>query len=281
MESTSAPQIRIGDWVSEGWRMFVQQWKQWVLITLVFFLATMAPYGLLALGFLIVVLGSIEPGGGMASGGAAGAILFFYVALFGVTILMLPVHAFFSAGMYRVAFKQLKGGEIELRDLFSGGDCFLRMLGATIIIAVIVFVGVLLCIIPGYIAMGMLFFTGPLVVERRLSVFEALGTSWELGKQNILMFTLFALLVGLIAGAGSYACYVGLLATIPLQYTISAIAYRDCFGVPGATSFRAPAPGAPAYGVNRTGGFCGQCRSAVPEESLFCPTCGAPLPSAG
>lgn len=274
MEETRAPQVKIGDWVSEGWRMFVEQWKSWVLMTLLVALITAAPPIVLSVVLVIILFGSMDQRGQIPDE-MAPAIILLYVGFFAFAILMVPVQAYFGAGMYRAAFKQLRGGRIEFRDLFSGGDCFLRLLGANIVGGILMLVGFVLCIVPGYIVLGMLFFAAPLIVERRAGAFEALGESWELGKKNVLMFTLWAFLVTLIASAGSYACYVGLLATIPLQYTMGAIAYRDCFGVTGARSFRPAAPAAPTYGASWAGGFCSQCRSSLPEGAGFCPGCGA------
>jgi len=31
MSSTELPGARFGDWISEGWKMFTEQWKAWVL----------------------------------------------------------------------------------------------------------------------------------------------------------------------------------------------------------------------------------------------------------
>jgi hypothetical protein len=74
-------------------------------------------------------------------------------------------------------------------------------------------------------------------------------TSYELAKRNWLMFTLFAFVVQLLASLGAYACYIGILATLPLMFTIAAVAYRDCFGTEGAGYFSPNTPAMPSdYG---------------------------------
>jgi hypothetical protein len=76
-----------------------------------------------------------------------------------------------------------------------------------------------------------------------------MAESKEVVQKNLIMFILFQFVVQLIAQSGQYLCYVGLLATFPLQFTMSIIAYRDCFGVQGARSFQPPPPVNPAaYG---------------------------------
>jgi hypothetical protein len=98
------------------------------------------------------------------------------------------------------------------------------------------------------------------------------------------MFILFAFVVQLIAQAGTYACCVGLLATWPLTFTMTVVAYRDCFGVSGALSFKqassspqagyGPTPttyAPPAAAQLRT---CPKCQTSLPATAQFCPTCG-------
>jgi hypothetical protein len=110
-------------------------------------------------------------------------------------------------------------------------------------------IGSMLCVIPGLIVMGAMYFAIPLVVHGGYGSTEAMRLSREATRGDLFMFVLFALVVSLIAQAGAYACYVGYLATLPLTFTIGAVAYRDVFGVAGARSFASKAVAPNAYGA--------------------------------
>ena len=43
MSSTELPGARFGDWISEGWKMFTEQWKAWVLLALGYFAVMLLP----------------------------------------------------------------------------------------------------------------------------------------------------------------------------------------------------------------------------------------------
>ena len=230
------PKVRFGDWIGEGWNMFAEQWKVWVVNSLVLSLVTVVP--VVGVYILMFVVAAASAGSGSAGLGA-----FMIALIFVGVILLVLLSTYLVGGMYHTAFKQLRGEAISTRDLFSAGDRFPTLLGAAILVGILVMIGALLCIIPAFIVAGALYFTLSLVVERRLSVGEAIQTSRDATRGDLFMFVLFALVVSLIAQAGSYLCYVGMLVTWPLQFTIGAIAYRDCFGVPGARSFASkPAP---------------------------------------
>lgn len=244
MQNIEKPQVRFGEWISEGWKMFTEQWKAWVINTLVYALICGTPMALVVGGFYVYLFSEISKASSRYGQPQIPpeAILTFYGVFFVVGFLTLFVAAFFTGGMHKSALKQLRGGKIELRDLFSGGNTYFAILIATILTVVLSVIGSMLCIIPGLLVSGALFFTMPLIVDRRLSPVEAMKASYELTRKNIWMFTLFAFVVGLISQAGAYACYVGLLATIPLMFTISAVSYRDLFGVEGARYFNPPPP---------------------------------------
>jgi hypothetical protein len=291
MENAAQPTVRFGDWIGEGWKMFTEQWKAWVVHMLVFFGLVFVPAGLFGFLFALGPLLSGRPD--------SAAPLLFIPLLFILIPLIIVAQVFLMAGMYQSAFKQLRGGRIELGDLFSGRDNFLPILGATLLIGVMMMIGAFLCVIPMFIVMGMFFFTIPLIIDRRMGVFDAMQASRSLTSRDLIMFTLFAFLVYLIAQAGAYACYIGLLVTMPLQYTITAVAYRDCFGMLGAKNFIQPAPDMPdtyvppmTYQQPRPDVFappqppppppqpsstfaCSNCQMELPQTATFCPRCGA------
>ena len=242
------PKVRFGDWIGEGWNMFAEQWKVWVLSSLVLSLFTVVP----AIGIYIFLFIAAAASGGSGSAGLGFLML---AMMFGAMALLVLLSSYLVCGMYQTAFKQLRGETISTRDLFSAGDIFPRFLGAAIVVGILTMIGFLLCIIPGFIVVGALYFAVPLVVERRMSVGDAIQASRNATRGDLLMFVLFALVVSIIAQAGSYLCYVGMLVTWPLQYTIAAVAYRDCFGVAGARSFASKAAPPNAYGAPPPSGY--------------------------
>jgi hypothetical protein len=243
------PKVRFGDWIGEGWNMFAAEWKVWVLNALVFALVTVVPLLGMYFFFFIGMAAASSAGGGPE----VGVLL---IGLFFVVVLLVGLLSMYvAAGMYRCAFKQLRGEPISTSDIFTAGDCFLQCLLAYILISILTTIGFLLCIVPGFIVMGALYFTLPLIVERKMGPAEAMQASRDATRGDLFMFILFALVVAFLAQAGSYLCYVGMLATLPLHFTIGAVAFRDCFGVPGARSFVSKPPIPQPYGAPPPGGY--------------------------
>jgi uncharacterized membrane protein len=252
--------VRFGDWIGEGWRMFVEQWQAWVLNALIYFGILAVPIVPLVIAvFVISGVASAFTQSSMtystttvtASNPDMSSAIFLGLFLFEavVAVVLVVIGAYFTAGLYRTALKQLRGQKVQVSDLFSGGRFFFRLVGANILIGILTIIGFMLCIIPAFIVAGLFYFTGFLIVDQDLGVIDAMRKSYELCKNNFLWFTLFAFVVGLINQAGSSVCYVGLLATLPLSFAIGAVAYRDCFNIPGMKSFRADVGQAAPYGA--------------------------------
>jgi hypothetical protein len=226
------------EWIGESWQLFTQQWQPWVLMlltmTLVIFAAYL-PY------FVLGVLASIFSQDGGSS--IISALFMLYTLAFGVFLICaIP---WMLGGLYNAAFKQLRGEKLVVKDLFSGRPYFVSILVAGLLIGIAYFIGVIMLVIPGLIVLGLTFLTIPLIVEGGRSAVDAIKESIEVTKQDWLMFTLFALALQFLAGAGGIACGIGALATMPLLYLGHAVAYRDMVGVRGAQrreSFMPPPP---------------------------------------
>ncbi len=275
--------VRWGEWIGEGWQMFVNQWQSWVLLMLVFMLLILIPLApLYAFIFAaqLATMGDPELQAEAPTYLLALMPLFYLVIIFGSSYLM--------SGAYRAAFKQMRGGQVSVKDLFTGGDVFLRVAGGAVLVGLLVMVGFLLCVLPGLAVLGLFYFTMPLIVERKLGVIDAMKASFEVTKGHWFMFVLFAVVVSLLAQLGSVACGVGMLATFPLFFTINAVAFRDLFGVPGAQHFlpqQVPysagysQPGTPGGGSLPTRN-CPRCgATGIAASARFCNVCGGNLAS--
>jgi hypothetical protein len=299
MKPNIAPDVRWGEWISEGWQMFAARWKVWVLQTLIAFLIIGIPTSTIY-AWGIILESRIDQSRDMPP-------MFLAVVLVAIPLISLAA-IYFWGGWWRTATKQLRGEEVSVRDLFYGGSHFLPLLGASIPLGILYIIGSILCFFPAFVVLGLFHFTVPLIVDRRMSAGSAISASFNATKGHWFMFSLFALVVYLLSSSGVILCYVGLLATYPLQITIMAIAYRDTFGLDGSRSFATaststatsyagqswPVTAQPAMSdpplprplfaqsvesQQQSALHCSNCGAAIARVAKFCNICGSPLQS--
>jgi len=301
MQQLNAPGVR-WEWISEAWNMFTRQWSVWVLMILVMSIIGLAVY-LPFFGAFRVMMPTPEMGEPFVIPVGIFALYpIMYLAIFVVSSWLL-------GGLYNAAFKQLRGEQIAVGDLFSGGPYFPRILGALILIAIAAGIGSVFCLIPGLIVYGFTFLTYPMIVEGGKGTIDAIKASIEVTKRDWIMFTLFAVALHLISFVGVFGCGVGILATAPLLFLGQALAYRDCVGIPGAQmqgQFMPPPPpdyrsytpsqtpaqapqaqpwAAPTYvapppqppQTASSTGTCPHCGATLARTMNFCNQCGHPL----
>lgn len=73
------------------------------------------------------------------------------------------------------------------------------------------------------------FFTYPLIVDRKLTGTQAVGTSLRAARANFGGVLGLVLLTGLLTFVGLLACYVGAFFVMPIHFAAVAVAYRKVF----------------------------------------------------
>jgi uncharacterized membrane protein len=114
---------------------------------------------------------------------------------------------------------------VQIGDLWNPQP-FWRFLGVEVLLAIIVFVGFLLLIVPGVIAAVGLGFSPFLVVDRANGPIEALKESWRITKGHKWQLFLLGLVIIGINILGLLALVVGLLVSIPVSWLAVTHAYR-------------------------------------------------------
>jgi zinc ribbon protein len=295
----TAPSIstgpRIGEWLSEAFNLFQQEWRTWISQGLIYCGLAIGPALLGYMSFYIALFAGVfaitpSTGSGQRTGpppGMTGGLI-----VGGILILVgLLATVYFSitlvAGMKRTAAKQLRGEPISVGDIFSARDVFWPAFAAMFLTGLATMVGSLALCIGAYLVAGLFSFTLPLVVEGRLGAVEAMRRSWEVTRPHMWMYLLWYLLIGLIGGLGFNFCIVGAAATMPIYTLAMMVAYRDVIGIPGAVTPAATYPAAPypASGPHGPAGPpvaavpCPRCGRPIAAGAVVCPSCGLPLPA--
>lgn len=185
-------------------------------------------------------------------------------------ILMGPM----MCGVYLTLFKQRNGQRIEFADLFKGFDYFGESLIAALLHMIPIFVILVPTYIIFYISMfammaaqgggepdpGLLLgffgfwaiiwivliaililvsvvftFAYPLIVDRRLSGFDAVKLSMKAALANFWGLLGMILLSALLSFAGVLLCYVGAFLVMPITFGAVAVAYEQVFGLSAGT----------------------------------------------
>jgi len=103
----------------------------------------------------------------------------------------------------------------------------LALLGVLGTFSIIIVVVVILIII---VSVGFTF-AYPLIVDRRLSGWDAVKLSFKAAMANFWRLLAMGLLTGLMAMVGMMFCYVGMYLVFPISYGAIASAYEQVFGL--------------------------------------------------
>jgi len=140
-----------------------------------------------------------------------------------------------TAAMIRGALDAVDGKQVTYGAMFEGWDK-IQVLIAAVITRLIIAVGLILCIVPGIIAMFLLYFTNMSLVDRNLPAFEAVKASAEFARAHVGPLLLTALVAILTNIVGACLCLVGLLVSMPVTVIMAAVAFRILQGRPIATA---------------------------------------------
>ncbi|WP_306641487.1 hypothetical protein [Sanyastnella coralliicola] len=89
----------------------------------------------------------------------------------------------------------------------------------------------ILIMVISVLIQAFLFFSVPLIVIGGLGTMDAIKWSAKIARKQFWWILLFAFVVSLISQAGAFACYVGLLFTMPLSQCLILGAYADIVGL--------------------------------------------------
>jgi uncharacterized membrane protein len=122
---------------------------------------------------------------------------------------------------------------VQIGDLWNP-IVFWRFLGTELLLALAIFVGFLLLIVPGIIAAVGLGFAPYLVIDRGKWPIEALKECWRITKGHKWQLFLLGLVILGINVLGVLALVVGLLVSIPVSWLAITHAYRTLAARAGA-----------------------------------------------
>lgn len=145
-------------------------------------------------------------------------------------------------GMFRMAFKTMRGERPRMSDLFNWGGRFLQAFLTALIFGAIYFVlggignnnpffGLLSAVAMPFLYL-MVGFTTSLVLERDWDVAKAINQVARLVfSRDAFMWWVVGLVLAAISIGGTIACGIGVLVTVPWMISATAVAYGDVYGI--------------------------------------------------
>lgn len=179
-----------------------------------------APLILLILAWLVLIPVAV------ASGSFIITMIIYTALMFGLALVM---NVLFS-NFYRMAAIALTGTKPNPAEMLKFGPNTSNIISTSLISAILIAAGYMLCFLPGVAAAGLLMFAIPITVDKRIGGMQAIQLSYETLKSDALMAILFMLVLGLCAGIGSVVCFVGAAITLPVLPVAVMMLYRDYFG---------------------------------------------------
>jgi hypothetical protein len=189
--------IRLGDWLSDGWKLYSQNWLLMSVATLLAMVLSVATVGILA-GPLLMGLYRMAFKA-MRQERVEMNDLFNWSGKFSQAFLAFVIFLLIQVGVSGA----VKGGPLSGLIGFAISSFLISVMGLTF----------------------------PHMLERKVDVANAIN---DVGRtvfsRDALMWWIVGLVFSAIAGVGFAGCFIGGLVTVPWMISSSASAYRDVFG---------------------------------------------------
>lgn len=166
-------------------------------------------------------------------------------------IISMVVQNFLYLGMARLSLNLARRQPASIGDLFSEGGLLLPVIGVNIVFGISVFLGALLCIVPG-VWIGLTFcLFWYMLLDQKVGMIDSLKYSARATRGNkLVLLGLWLVSVGLTAVIALPTCFLGLAFATPFFVMLFTVAYLGATGqlgpavMPTYTSAPAPAAGA-------------------------------------
>ena len=133
---------------------------------------------------------------------------------------------YISAAVTLMYIRYMRGDSISFNDLLAiDFKTFIHYLFATILSAMLMILGFICFILPGFYIMARLIFVQYLVVDKKLTFDQAIKTSWKISDGYVLQFIGFYFTILFVVIVGVFAFLIGLLVAIPIVSLAAAQLY--------------------------------------------------------
>lgn len=153
--------------------------------------------------------------------------------VFVLSILALLAALVFAPAIIQTQIASVKDQKVEFNEAFNKAKPFvLRFIGLGLLAGLVIFVGLLLLIVPGLLAIFFFSYAGYVLVDKNVGVVDSLKASYELAKEYWKV-TLGLVLVNIAISIVGYVPLIGGLASIVLTiayFCLPAIVYTAIAG---------------------------------------------------
>lgn len=181
----------------------------------------------MVLGLGAFGLAAIGGGEGAAMAGVVGMLLLTVLS----TVVSLAITYPFMAGFNMIGIRQAAGQPLRFGEFFAHFNRTLALLGAAILMSIAIIIGFALLVLPGiYLSIATLL-TIPLVVERKLSPWQAMMVSCKAITQHWFKVFFLFLTMNIVVWFSMLPLGIGLIWTIPMFIVMIGVLYNRIFGV--------------------------------------------------
>lgn len=210
------------EFIGKAWEMIKTNFGQWAVASIVFIVLSYA----IAIPGIILQLATGNSGPEVATRGISASFIIVMAISY---IIQYAFAGVLAAGFIRFVLHQLDGNAADFGQIFVPFRNLIPNMITSLITYLMIFVGVICCVIPGIYLCGNLGFTNVLVTEGNLQPGESIRLSFDRMKPHAWNMFGLGLVAGLASILGVFACCIGVLVTLPIFYIVLAMQFRVLF----------------------------------------------------